>query len=394
MIPKLDLYQKKHELMSADEIRPGLEAMERALARLGNPEKGQHFIHLAGTNGKGSTVAFMESIARAHGLRTGSFTSPAMTDLHDQIRLDGRPVTGNEADSAFAEMKKAGLSGMLTDFELLTAAAFLVFKNHQPYLIFLEAGMGGRFDSTNVVMPEASAITSIGLDHTGFLGGTLKEIAWHKAGILKRGVPGIIGPLQTEAFEEVKRVANETGVPISVYGQDFTAIPGIRPGLSGPHQHVNLAIAAEALKAAGIDLDPSKLKRGAETAFLPGRFEEISPGVFLDGAHNPAAADALVQSVKDRFGEEAKVRFMVGMLARKDYRSVIRILEPVARSFIFIDFAHSDAAPAHLLAACTKLPSVQINAEQIQQERWSPAEIPLIVTGSLYLLSELRHRFL
>ncbi|MGM9920395.1 MAG: bifunctional folylpolyglutamate synthase/dihydrofolate synthase, partial [Bhargavaea sp.] len=112
MIPKLDFYQKKHELMSADEIRPGLEAMEEALEKLGHPERGPRFIHVAGTNGKGSTVAFMESIAREHGLRTGSFTSPAITDLQDQIRLDARPITEKEADAAFAEMKKAGISGL------------------------------------------------------------------------------------------------------------------------------------------------------------------------------------------------------------------------------------------------------------------------------------------
>ena len=394
MIPKLDLYQKKHELMSADEIRPGLETMEEALDKLGHPERGPRFIHVSGTNGKGSTVAFMESIARAHGLRTGSFTSPAMIDLHDQIRLDGRPITEKEADSAFAEMKKAGISGLLTDFELLTAAAFIIFNNHRPDLVFLEAGMGGRFDSTNVIVPEASVITSIGLDHTGFLGDTIKEIAWHKAGILKPGKPGIIGPLQPEALYEVTRAANEAGAPVFIYGNDFTAIPGIRPGLSGPHQEVNLALAVEALKAAGIPIEPEKLKMGAESAFLPGRFEQIRPDIFLDGAHNPAAAEALVHTVKDRFGQEAKVRFMVGMLARKDYRSVIRILEPVAHSFIFLDFDHPDAAPANVLAACTDIPSEQIKATQIPQGRWAHEEMPLVVTGSLYLLSELRPHFL
>lgn len=394
MIPKLDFYQKKHELMSASEIRPGLEAMERALAQLNNPAKGLRYIHVAGTNGKGSTVTFMESIARSHGLRTGSFTSPAMVDLHDQIRIDGQPITEYEADAAFAEMKKAAISGQLTDFEMLTAAAFLVFKNHQPDLIFLEAGMGGRFDSTNVIVPEASVITSIALDHTGFLGGTIKEIAWHKAGILKPGKPGIIGPLEPEAIEEIKQAATEAAAPLFIYGKDFNAIPGITPGLSGPHQQVNLALAAEALKAAGGEFDAVKLKKGAETAFLPGRFEQIRPGVFLDGAHNPAAAEVLVRTIRDRFGEEAKVHFMVGMLSTKDFRSVIRILEPVAQSFSFIDFDHSGASPAQLLAASTEIPSTQVDIRQIRQGRWTQDASPMIVTGSLYLLSELRPHFL
>ncbi|KZE39990.1 hypothetical protein AV656_01550 [Bhargavaea cecembensis] len=394
MIPKLDFYQKKHELMSADEIRPGLEAMEEALGKLGYPERGMRYIHVAGTNGKGSTVAFMESIARAHGLRTGSFTSPATTDLHDQIRLNGRPITEKEADAAFAEMKKAGISGLLTDFELLTTAAFLIFKNHQPDLVFLEAGMGGRFDSTNVIVPEASVITSIGLDHTGFLGGTIKEIAWHKAGILKPGKPGIIGPLQPEALEEVTRVAKDANAPISIYGRDFTAIPGIHPGLSGPHQEVNLALAAEALKATEFPLDPEKLRTGAETAFLPGRFEQISPDVYLDGAHNPAAAEALVRTVREQFGYDAKVNLMIGMLARKDYQQVIQLLEPIAASVTFLDFPDQDAVPASTLAESATVRASILSISELSKGAVDRQQKPLIITGSLSLISMIRPVFL
>lgn len=394
MIPKLDFYQKKHELLSADEIRPGLEAMERALDQLDHPEQGMRYIHVTGTNGKGSTVAFMESIARAHGLRTGSFTSPATTDLHDQIRLDGRPITEKEADKAFEEMKNAGISGLLTDFELLTTAAFLNFKNHQPDLVFLEAGMGGRFDSTNVVVPEASVITSIGLDHTGFLGETIEQITWHKAGILKAGKPGIIGPLEPGALDEVTRIANEVGAPLSIYGKDFTAIPGIRPGLSGPHQEVNLALAAAALEAAGVPHDPEKLKRGAETAFLPGRFEQILPGVYLDGAHNPAAAEALVRTIQEQFGHEAKVNFMIGILARKDYRQVIQLLEPLAASVTFLDFPDKDAVPASKLAAAATVPASKLSFCELDKQALDRQQKPLVITGSLSLISLIRPLFL
>ncbi|MFC7364699.1 MULTISPECIES: bifunctional folylpolyglutamate synthase/dihydrofolate synthase [Bhargavaea] len=394
MIPKLDFYQKKHELTSADEIRPGLDAMEEALEKLGHPERGPRFIHIAGTNGKGSTVAFMEAIARAHGLQTGSFTSPAITDLHDQIRLDGRPITEKEADAAFAEMRKAGISGLLTDFELLTAAAFLIFKNHQPDLIFLEAGMGGRFDSTNVVVPEASVITSIALDHTGFLGNSIKEIAWHKAGILKRGVPGIIGQLPEEGLDEVKRCAQETGAPLRIYGRDFQEVTGITTRLSGAHQAINLALAAEALKATGLVLDEHLLRKGAENAFVPGRFEEVLPGVYLDGAHNPAAAEALVRTIRERFGNETQVNLMIGILARKDFRQVIRILEPVAASVTFVDFADADAAPAVMLAKLTTLPVSTVSITGLDKGFFETQAKPLIITGSLSLISSIRPLFL
>lgn len=400
MIPKLDFYKERHNLQAADEIRPGLEAMEEAVEALGHPQNGLRFIHVAGTNGKGSTVAFMEAIAASHGLRTASFTSPAITDIHDQIKICGGPATPEMLDDAFGRIKKAGLSGKLTDFELLTTAAFLVFLEARPDLVLLEAGMGGRLDSTNVITPAASVITSVALDHTGFLGNTLREIASHKAGILKPGIPGIIGPLPEEAMTEVERTASKTGAPLRIFGQDFTlagntfqnrrTFSDLKPGLPGPHQRINLALALEALLAAGIPLEEEAVRKGARQASVPGRFEQIRPGVFLDGAHNPAAAAALAGTIKEQFGPQAKVHFLIGMLARKDYGEVIRILEPLAETLTFVSFPHEEAASAERLQAAASIPSRRLTLADVQHGRWDHRGAPGVITGSLYLLSEIR----
>ncbi|SIT83315.1 bifunctional folylpolyglutamate synthase/dihydrofolate synthase [Edaphobacillus lindanitolerans] len=404
MIPKLDLYKEKYSIESADEIRPGLEAMEEAMQSLGHPEKTGRFIHVAGTNGKGSTVAFLDSIARAHGLRTAAFTSPAVTDLHDQITIGGEPISESGLDRAFSQIQSANLSGRLTDFELLTTAAFLAFREAQPDLILLEAGMGGSLDSTNVVDPEVSVITSVALDHTGFLGGTLSEIAAHKSGILKPGKPGVIGPLPEEAMEATVSSASKIGVPLHVYGRDFRldwrtftnsrTFCNLEPGLDGPHQRQNLALAIEALLLAGIRLEEAAVVQGAGSASVPGRFEEIAPNVFLDGAHNPAAAEALVRTVREKFGREAKVHFLIGMLARKDYQTVIRLLEPVAESMTFVTFPHGEAATADQLAAAASLPSRRITLGEVQKAERFATSAPTVITGSLYLLSAIRPLFL
>ncbi|MET3574627.1 bifunctional folylpolyglutamate synthase/dihydrofolate synthase [Bhargavaea ullalensis] len=400
MIPKLDFYKEKHQLESADGIRPGLEAMEEAMDALGHPEKCGRIIHVAGTNGKGSTVAFLDSVARAHGLQTAAFTSPAVTDLHDQIKIGGQPVSPETLDRAFRAIKSAGLSARLTDFELLTAAAFLVFKEAGPDLVLIEAGMGGRLDSTNVVDPAVSVITSVAMDHTGFLGSTLEKIASHKAGILKSGRPGVIGPLPQQAMEETERAAAKTGSPIRRIGRDFRLdqdtftnsriFRNVRPGLAGPHQRDNLALAIEALLLAGIPLEEEAVRKGALGASMPGRFEQIRPGVFLDGAHNPAAAEALVATIRESFGEKAKADFLIGMLARKDYAAVIRLLEPVARSLTFVSFPHEEAATAAQLAEASSMPSRQLSLEDVQQGKWAHGDAPAVITGSLYLLSEIR----
>ncbi|WP_194841077.1 bifunctional folylpolyglutamate synthase/dihydrofolate synthase [Sporosarcina cascadiensis] len=400
MIPKLDEYKKQFDIESDDSIKPGLAAIEEALSLVLNPEKDLRIIHVAGTNGKGSTIAVMEAVLQAHGYSTGVFSSPAMIDIHDQIRINGDPISPAELEYVFEEMNAAGISGMLTDFELLTLAAFLAFRNAAPDYVLLETGMGGRFDSTNVVTPLVSVITSIALDHTGFLGHTLSEITAHKAGIIKPLIPAVIGDLPAEAKEVALAEAARHKSMVRIYGEEFVMrqrnlevfsgisefrIPSRK--MKGPHQAVNHAVALEALLQAGVPLQQMQVADAIRNVQLPFRFQEIREGVFIDGAHNPAAAGKLVETIRQEFPNE-KVHWIVGMLNTKDYAKTIEILSPLASRFTFVNFPHAQAAKAEdLQAVCTIENSEVLSADELDL---TCAEKDIkVVVGSLYLLSSL-----
>ncbi|GKV54435.1 folylpolyglutamate synthase [Sporosarcina sp. NCCP-2222] len=406
MIPKLDEYKERWDIRSDSEIKPGLDHVKEALRRVGNPEKELKIIHVAGTNGKGSTVAFMEAILKEHGYQTGVFSSPALVDLHDQIRLDGLPASRTELDVAFRCMKENGISGLLTDFELLTVAAFLVFQRNAPDYVLLECGMGGELDSTNVVTPLVSIITSIALDHEGFLGTTLTEIAGHKAGIIKKQVPVVTGSLPDEAKAVIEQKADTLESPWRSFGVDFTLETGETErfiGLAsfewqtrkmkGPHQARNAAVALEALLLAGINLEQPAVAAAIAKAQLPFRFQEISEGVFLDGAHNPAAAKALADTIRTEFPGE-KVDFIIGMLQTKDIQKTLDELIPVAKSFTFISFPHPQAASAEQLMESCRYSTkrvTKLEADSIILTRGNTRK--KIVAGSLYLITSLLDYF-
>ncbi|PIC72778.1 folylpolyglutamate synthase/dihydrofolate synthase family protein [Sporosarcina sp. P17b] len=400
MIPKLDEYKKQFELMSDDSIKPGLDAIEEALACVLNPEKELRIIHVAGTNGKGSTIAVMEAILQAHGFETGVFSSPAILDVHDQIRINGKPITQEELEYVFEEMEAAGLSGMLTDFELLTVAAFLAFRNADPDYVLIETGMGGRLDSTNVMTPLVSVITSIALDHTGFLGDSVEKIAAHKAGIIKPYIPVVIGELPEDAKEVVLAEAKKYKSLVRTYGEEFIMKSGETETFSGmstfeipvrnmkgPHQAINHAVALEALSLAGVPLKQDKVADAIAHVSLPFRFQKITENVYIDGAHNPAAARMLVKTIEEQFPGQ-KVDWVVGMLNTKDYKATLEILAPLANSFTFVDFPHEQAARAgDLQAVCPMQHSNVITSNEIEL-KCSEKYIKVVV-GSLYLLSSL-----
>ncbi|WP_194841589.1 bifunctional folylpolyglutamate synthase/dihydrofolate synthase [Sporosarcina obsidiansis] len=400
MIPKLDEYKKQFELESDDSIKLGLDAVRVALAKVGHPEKDLQIIHVAGTNGKGSTIAVMEAVLRAHGYTTGVFSSPAIYDIHDQIRLNGSPISQDLLASIFMEMKTAGLSGTLTDFELLTVAALLAFRKVAPDYCLIEAGMGGKLDSTNVVRPLVSVITSIALDHTGFLGHTIQEITEHKAGIIKPGTPVIIGDLPNEAEAVVEETAQRNRSRLVEYGRDFVMglnrnvyFKGIATfelpsrKMKGPHQAINHAVALEALLQAGISLEQELVAKAIANVQLPFRFQKINDKVYIDGAHNPAAARMLVRTIEEEFPGET-VDWVVGMLNTKDYAETLKILALVANSFTFVDFPHPQAARAEdLQAVCPISHNKIVSMEEIDLK--STEKYKKFVVGSLYLLSSL-----
>ncbi|MBE1554566.1 bifunctional folylpolyglutamate synthase/dihydrofolate synthase [Sporosarcina limicola] len=405
MIPKLDVYKNRWEIESDDSIKPGLEAVQDALVKLGNPEKQLKIIHVSGTNGKGSTIAFMEAILKENGFSTGVFSSPAIIDIHDQIRLNGHPISEDELHASFKEMKEAGLSGLLTDFELLTVAAFCTFKRLAPDYALIETGMGGTLDSTNVVTPLISVITSIALEHTAFLGTTLVEVADHKAGIIKKGIPVVIGPMQEESLQVIRRVAMEKESQLTIYGMDFRmdntdseVFKGAETyrltsrKMKGPHQAMNAAVAIESLLAAGIELCEKGVVNALATVELGHRFQEISPGVFVDGAHNPAAAKVLAETIRMEFPGE-KVDFIIGMLKGKDIENTLNELVPVAASFTFLTFAHPQAEDGkEMLKYCNHNKKRVTNHLDDTMILLNEEKTMRIVTGSLYLVSSLMNQ--
>ena len=400
MIPKMNVYKERWKIDSDDSIKPGLEAMQEALMKMGSPENDLQVIHVTGTNGKGSTIAFMEAILEEHGLSTGVFSSPAIIDIHDQIRINGQVITEEELDKSFQAMKEAGLSGFLTDFELLTVAAFTTFRRLAPDYVLLETGMGGLLDSTNVVTPLVSVITSIALDHTAFLGTTVAEVARHKGGIIKEGIPVITGLLlEKEALKVVRTVSKKFGSPLFMYSEQFCMKDDVFNGtesfqlagrkMKGHHQGMNAAVAIQALLASGIQLTEEAVSRAIAFTQLAHRFQEISPGVFVDGAHNPAAAKVLAATIRSEFPDE-KVDFVIGMLKGKDIEKTLDELIPVAASFTFLTFPHPQAATGEqLMEYChhdeKKVTTAESNTIILSTERNKKK----IVTGSLYLLSSL-----
>ncbi|WP_202615632.1 bifunctional folylpolyglutamate synthase/dihydrofolate synthase [Ureibacillus xyleni] len=414
MIVGLEKYKNIWNLSSSDQIKPGLDAIKDALKLLGNPQDKLSVVHIAGTNGKGSTLTFIEQIARCHGLTVGKFMSPCIVDVHDQIQANGEQIIESELDQLFEQMKGAGLSGKLTDFELLTCAAFLYFAYKKVDLVLLETGMGGRDDCTNVVTPIVSVITSIALEHTKFLGPDISSIASHKAGIIKERKPVVVGPLPAEAMIVIEKEASDKNARLVVLGDQIHIIPSTTGDfyknemngleishlvrtLPGNHQAENLALAItaflEVAKHFAISIDVEKVKEGVLHSTLQGRFEQVFPNVYFDGAHNPASAQMLVNTIKQQFPDE-QIRFVIGMLADKDVRTVLTILETVSDEFYFVDFSNSRAMNAEEMMNLSKA-ALKTEVKDSKSFLNHCINLPgkTIVTGSLYLLTDLRQRF-
>ncbi|WP_341320892.1 folylpolyglutamate synthase/dihydrofolate synthase family protein [Solibacillus sp. FSL H8-0523] len=413
MIPLLDVYKERWQVVSDTAIKPGLASIEHALDVLGNPQRELKVVHFAGTNGKGSTLTFVEAMARAYDLSVGKFMSPCVVDVHDQIQINGLAMEPQQLDIIFKQLRDAGLSGKLTDFELLTVVALLFFKQQQVDLVLLEAGMGGRMDSTNVVQPIVSIITSIALEHTNFLGTTLESIAAHKAGIIKKERPVVLGEMPEQVQPVFEQEAKHKQAHLETYGETFFIIEEqhgetytnlerhvkleqLTRQFKGPHQGKNMALAITAflhvLEFFDQPLHPEKIQQAVMQAQLAGRFEEVLPNVYFDGAHNPASIDMLVQTIQQQFPDQT-IEFVIGLLADKDVGTILQQLEQVSDVFYFVDIHNPRAMPAQLLMkkshAQHKVMLANVGAFLRQ-----PVELGKIriVTGSLYLLSEIRQK--
>lgn len=366
-------------------IKLGLENMRRLIDLIGLPGKAQRIIHVAGTNGKGSTCAMIDALSRAGRHSTGLFTSPHLVHFTERIRVDGRPVPESEAARRLQVLREkvSSWDPHPTFFELTTALGLWWFRDAGAQVIVLETGMGGRLDATNALTPRACVITPIGLDHTQWLGESLAEIAAEKAGIIKPGVPVVTAPQEPEALAVIERVAAERGAPLTVV--DF---PWPGPvSLAGEHQRWNASVALAAMGAAGLAAPPEALAR----VEWPGRFQRLGwdGRLVLDGAHNAHGARALAATWREAFPNENAV-IIFGAVATKDHADMIAALTPIARQFVFTTVQSPRAVPAADLAAHG--PAGSLVTASIQ-EALDPlprgdSHPPILVCGSLYLVGQ------
>ncbi len=361
-------------------IRLGVETMQSALSRAGHPERGLRVVHVAGTNGKGSTCAMLESALVAAGVRVGLYTSPHLVRFAERIRVNGVALDDAALDDALHFALEHGPE--LSFFEAATLCAFHAFQSADVDVAILEVGLGGRFDATNVDTRKiACAITSIGLDHEEFLGADLASIAGEKAGVLRKGVPCVLGALPAEARTRIDAIAAELGTPL----HDAPPYSG-ELALRGPHQRGNAGVAAAL--AALIGIPPEVAARGIAMATWPGRYERIG-NVLLDGAHNPDGIAALAAALHADGCMPAALVF--GAVSDKPAFEMLDALRPLVRDCVYV--APGGKAPFDPSALAARHPGVVAGcvAEALQRARaLAGPSATVLVAGSLYLVGEAR----
>ncbi|MES1208831.1 MAG: Mur ligase family protein, partial [Pseudomonadota bacterium] len=332
-------------------VEMGLDRVRRALARLGDPQRRYLSVQIAGTNGKGSTAAMAEAILRRAGLRTGLYTSPHLARFTERIRVSGREIDGDRLAALDLQVQASG--ERLTYFEIATVLGFLAFAEAGVDVAVLETGLGGRLDAVTCCEPLATAITSIGLDHTDYLGPTIADIAREKAGILKPAVPCFAGRVSSEAAAVIAARAAEVGAPLRWLDTDFGA-PAARVGLAGPHQIDNAAIAvalAEAVAAGlGRPLDESTIAGALADVSWPGRLERLADDLWVDCAHNAQGARALAAALTG-IAAGRPVTLLMSVARDKDVDAMLAALAPAGRRLIATGNDSPRALPAADLAA-------------------------------------------
>ena len=392
-------------------IKFGLENISRIVARLGHPERAFQSVHIAGTNGKGSVTAMVDATLRAAGHRSARYTSPHLVDLTERFVIDGRPVADAALADAIGDVRIAvdgllgdgGLEVQPTFFEVTTAIAFELFRRTDVAVAVLEVGLGGRLDATNVVSPPellVTAITSIAFDHQRYLGTTLRQIAIEKAGIIKPGVPVVVGPLEPEAAAAIDEVAASRGAP--VIRAAASDCDGMAIGLAGLHQHSNAAVALrllEQLDRRGVAVPARAVATGLAHPQWPGRLEvrRFADGreLLLDAAHNPAGAASLASYLRAEGGPPRPLVFAA--MRDKDVAGMFAALLPAIGSLVITRASNARAAdPAWLeQQARTIAPALPIAivpaVDEALDAAWRAAT-KIVVAGSIFLLGDVLKR--
>ncbi len=399
-------------------IKLGLERMNSVLQKLNNPHLSYPSIHIAGTNGKGSVSKIIYSLLKAHGFNVGLFTSPHLTRFTERIVVNDIEISEEDVIRLIQKIKP--LSEELTFFECVTLMAFIYFKEKGVDYAVLETGMGGRLDATNVVNPLVSVITKIGYDHQEFLGSTLREIAREKAGIIKKGIPVISASQEKEAEEEILKTSEESHSSNYIYGRDFKGelnsislygidfdfypsheaevLSNLELSLTGIHQLENASIALKAFMTAYPGWNESSIRAALKSVKMPGRLEVISenPLIVFDIAHNPQAAEALVNSL--RILTEKKPILVFGVMKDKDVKNILKSFENYAEKILFTSPKYERAITYE--EVCERLNgfSKKINPKKDTLTAFKEAlflckENPalfILCTGSAYLIGEIK----
>jgi dihydrofolate synthase/folylpolyglutamate synthase len=404
-------------------IKLGLENTSEFLSRIGNPERDFKSVHVTGTNGKGSVCVLVSEILRRHGLNVGLYTSPHLVDFRERIKINGKEISerdvvklGLELRETMQSMASEDREKQLTFFEFTTALAFRYFSDRKVDIVVAEVGMGGRLDATNVLAPEISVITRIGLEHTNYLGTTIPDIAREKAGIIKNGVGVITCEKKPEALSVIESTCSRKNAPLRILGKDFD-VSGIRMTLNGTEfdydgvrhlkdLHVRLlgsyqaenaaaAIAAiEGLAKSDIPVGEEEIREGLRAARWPGRMDIVSrrPLIILDGSHNPDGVATTVSVLRQLKLEPLTI--VVGCMDDKDARGIVRGLAPVAAKMIVTQARYKRALRAEALHQIVKEEfdgetEVEPDANKaLERGLKSVTGKGLCVIGSLYLVGE------
>ncbi|OUN39775.1 tetrahydrofolate synthase [Faecalibacterium sp. An77] len=400
--------------------KPGLERTQTLLEALGRPQDKLRFVHIAGTNGKGSTAAMLDSCLRQAGYKTGLFTSPFINRFNERIQIDGQPIPDQDLVRLVERVQPVAqaMTDLPTEFELITALGMLYFAQQHCDIVVLEVGLGGALDSTNVIAaPECAVITALGMDHVKELGPTLADIAAAKAGIIKPGCPVVSYGGEPEADKVIADVAQARHAPLSVvdFGRlhrtsssldglvfDFDGMEGLTLPLLASYQPRNAAVAITALRVLrnrGWNIPDEAIRRGLAQVSWPGRFELLrrDPPFLLDGSHNAHGMRATVASLRERFPGE-KFVFLISIMADKDSDDMLKLLLPLAKCFVTVTAPSPRAIPAANLAAkITALGGVAEAADTI------PAGVhradaladggPVAALGTLYFSGPVRLTF-
>jgi dihydrofolate synthase / folylpolyglutamate synthase len=378
--------------------RLGLEVPRQLAAAAGNPQDQLNFIHVAGTNGKGSTCAMLEAIYRASGLRVGLYTSPHLVSFRERMQVNRELISEADVARLATEAQEwiKPLGEPATFFEVVTVMALRYFAEERCDLVIWETGLGGRLDATNIVTPLVSVITNVQFDHEQWLGDTLEKIAREKAGIIKARVPVVTAADDPGVLAVIREVADRQLAPLHVVSLlDLSRVPNSL-GLQGEHQRLNAALALRVVDVlcSALSVTDQDARRALEQIEWPARFQIVNRGgqtLVLDGAHNPAGARTLAETLQKRFSEQ-RLALMIGVLEDKDWRAVCQALAPLARNIVAVPVSSPrSAATAQLADACREAnPAADVRAARSITDAFAALqdEKVVVLAGSLYFVGE------